>query len=343
MNNKIIDRKIYVYDIETLASCFTYTDINIDTLKINQFIIHKDLNQIGNLINHLYDIKGQIGFNNINFDYPIIHYLIKWYEKAINKAKKEFILDENNEEIINIIYKEAQRIIEEQNKENFNKIIAIPLKDVKIPQLDLFKIWHFNNKARATSLKSLQISMNYPNVMDMPISHTKKDITIDETKMILEYNLNDVLSTFEFYKRSKEKIELRKNLLKKYNIPCLNYPDSKIGEELVLKLYCNKTNQEIYDVKKMRTNRLNINLKDCIFDYIYFKSDEFNNLLYKLKSKIIYETKGSIEESVIYKGFKYDYGTGGIHGCIKPGVYESDDDYVIIDCDVALTGANKIL
>src|SRR5690606_15628531 len=28
-------------------------------------------------------------------------------------------------------------------------------------------------------------------------------------------------------------------------------------------------------------------------------------------------------------------GTGGIHGCIKPGVYESTDDMIIVDSDVA--------
>jgi len=54
----------------------------------------------------------------------------------------------NQEQIITELYQEAQRIIEEQNKENFNQIIAIKQSDILIPQLDLFKIWHYNNKAR---------------------------------------------------------------------------------------------------------------------------------------------------------------------------------------------------
>jgi hypothetical protein len=35
--NEIKDRRLWVYDIETLASCFTYTAFNIDTeeIKIN--------------------------------------------------------------------------------------------------------------------------------------------------------------------------------------------------------------------------------------------------------------------------------------------------------------------
>jgi len=41
-----------------------------------------------------------------------------------------------------------------------------------------------------------------------------------------------------------------------------------------------------------------------------------------------------LEFSVNYKGFKYDFGLGGIHGCIAPGLYKSDDKNVIKSCDV---------
>ena len=321
------NRSIWVYDIETLKSCFTYTAINVDTQEIVKYVIHLDRDDLDELMNHLLTCKGQIGFNNVNFDYPILHYLI------LNYKKWQYILTIND--IITLLYKKAQDIINTQNQDNFNSIISIPLKDVKIPQLDLFKLWHFNNKARATSLKSLQIAMNYPNVMEMPISHTKDDITLDEIDSILEYNLNDVLSTFEFYKKSLDKINLRKSLNAKYDLKCLNFPDSKIGEQLTLKLYTEAVNGDIWEIKKMRTKRNSIVLKDCIFDYIKFNSKEFSNFLEELKSKTIKETKGELKYSVIYKGFKYDFGSGGIHGCIKSGLYESDDKYIIIDADVA--------
>lgn len=324
----MIDRSLWVYDIETLKSCFTYTAINIDTQEIVQYVIHKDRNDIEQLINHLNQCKGQIGFNNINFDYPIIHYIL-------NHVFKQYSILRPIEELVDLIYNEAQRIIEEQNKKDFNTIVAIKQSEVLIPQLDLFKIWHFNNKARSTSLKALQIAMNYPNVMEMPIDHTRDDIKLEEISSILEYNLNDVLSTYEFYKRSIDKIELRKSLQKTYNLPCINWSDSKIGENLILKLYCDENKVNPYDIKKMRSNRSKIAFKDIIFNYIKFNSKEFNLLHRIFNTKIITETKGSISESVIYKGFKYDYGSGGIHGCIEPGVYISDNEYVIIDADVA--------
>ena len=102
-----------------------------------------------------------------------------------------------------------------------------------------------------------------------------------------------------------------------------------------LKLYCNETAKDFWEVKEQRTNRAFINLGDIIFDYIQFDSTDFNKLLDKYKQKVIVETKGAVEESVIHKGFKYDFGSGGIHGAIKSGVYKSDSEYIIKSCDVA--------
>ena len=324
---------IEVYDLEITKSCMTYTGLNINNEEISQFIIHKDKSELSKMINHIKSLKGMIGFNNINFDYPIIHYIFKQFCNTQNEYC--YWNKEDYSDVIDKIFNEAQRLINEQSKEAFNQIIAIKTSEVIVPQLDLFKVWHYNNKARMTSLKSLEIAMNLPNVMDMPIDYKRDDITLDEVyNVILPYNLNDVEATYEFYKRSIEKINLRKGLINKYNLPCINYPDSKIGEELVLKLYCEATNTNTWDVKKLRSERLKIALKDCIFDYIKFETPEFNNLLNIFNNKVITETKGAIAESVIFNNFKYDYGTGGIHGCIKPGVYESNDEYLIIDADV---------
>lgn len=330
-----MNRNVWVYDIETLKSCFTYTAINIDSEEIVKYVIHRERNDYSELIEHLNECKGQIGFNNLNFDYPIIHYMMNLYWKLIRNAKHSFLYDESEQEIIELIYSKAQEIINAQEiYGSFYKNIAIRHSEVKIPQLDLYKIWHFNNAARATSLKALQIAINYPNVMESEVSHTKEDITLEEVDKILEYNLNDVLSTYEFYKKSLDKIQLRKDIRKTYGLPCANFSDVKIGETLLLSLYSELTDQFDHDVKKGRTYRDSINLNECIFPYIKFESKEFNALLTKLKSTVIVNTKGDFSESVIYKGFKYDFGTGGIHGCIKPGVYTSDDEYVIIDADV---------
>lgn len=322
---KVKNRNIYVIDIETLKSCWTYTAINIDTEEKIHYVLHKNLDQRKDLYTHLMQCRGHVTFNGLNFDYPNIHYFLINY-----KDNFEII---NIEDLILKLYQKAQELI--NNQSEFGNFIKE--QDVKIKQLDLFKIWHYNNKARSTSLKGLEISMNYPNVMDMPIHHSKEDITLEEVNEILEYNLNDVLATYEFYKQTVKfgKIDLRKAINAKYGLNCFNWNNGKIGEELILKLYCDKLGLNKLDVKKLRTNRESINLVDCIPNKINFKSKEFNELLNFFKSTTINETKGAIDKSAIYKGIKYVYGTGGVHAAIKSGVYLSDDTYIIKSLDVA--------
>ena len=91
-----------------------------------------------------------------------------------------------------------------------------------------------------------------------------------------------------------------------------------------------------YEVKKLRTFRSIINVKDLILDYVKFDTAEFNNLLEKFTTVQINPnyTKGGFKHSVIYKGVKTDFGLGGAHGATKPGVYESNTERVIMSSDV---------
>ena len=325
MNN----RKSEVYDLETLASLFTYTGLNIDTEGVSQFILHKNKFQLQELIDHLLKLKGQIGFNNLRFDYPIIHYILLNYKKWYDLVWKT----DWEEEIISLIYQESQRIINNQNEKDFYP--EIKDREVKIKQLDLFRVWHYDNRARMTGLKSLEISMNYPNVMDMPIHHSTLNISLEDAKLVLDYNLNDVLATYEFYKRSEEKLNLRKQIFSKYKIDCINYPDTKIGEELVLKLYCEATDKNPNEIRKLRTYRSRLDFKNCIPFYVKYNSTQFNDLIKYLEKISVSNLKNSFAYSVIYKGFKYDLGTGGIHGANEAEIYIPKNNEIIKDSDVA--------
>lgn len=319
-----MNKNYYIYDIETLKSCFTYTGLNIDTAEIKTYVLHKDKFELHDLIQHLETVKYGIGFNNIFFDYPVLHFIIENY-KYFNTISKE--------DVIHAIYRESQRIIN-LSDDDFSSRISY--KNFKMPQLDLYKIWHYNNKGRKTSLKSLQISMNFPNVMEMPLEHIKDDITLEEVSDILKYNLNDVIATFEFYKLSKDKIKLRTDISKAYKIPALNYSDSKIGETIIFKEIIKKTGIDSNILKSKRTYRNKIVVKDILFDNIKFETPELKQIHSFFKDVIIYPgTKNNISKSILFKNVLIDYGIGGIHGITRAGIYESDNDYVIMSADVA--------
>lgn len=317
---------VWVYDVETLTNCFTYTAMHRETKEVVQYTIWRDINELEELLTHLNSVKGLIGFNNLSFDYPVLHFIM-------NSAEKWIYGYCTGDEITNEIYNKAQEVIKDEWS-----AYSIKQKYIKIPQLDLFTIWHYNNRARMTSLKKLQIAFRYHNVQDMPYKHYDTIETEEQVQEILDYNLNDVDSTLEFYIKTIPKIELRKGLYDRYGLKCMNYPDSKIGEELTLTLYCEATGENYAEVKKRRTKRSQFRFSECVPDYVEFNTEEGNQLLDYLNSIVVNEIKGSFKHSFSFRqqpDFHYDLGTGGIHGCIKAGVYEENETHMIVDIDVA--------
>ena len=122
-----MNKNYYIYDIETLKSCFTYTGLNIDTAEIKTYVLHKDKFELHDLIQHLETVKYGIGFNNIFFDYPVLHFIIENY-KYFNTISKE--------DVIHAIYRESQRIIN-LSDDDFSSRISY--KNFKMPQLIYIK------------------------------------------------------------------------------------------------------------------------------------------------------------------------------------------------------------
>lgn len=321
-----------VYDIETLSNCYTYIGLDINNEEIVTYVIHSSRNDLKDLVVHLNNIKLEIGFNNLNFDSQVNQYILDNYEYLS-------ILD--GEFVANDIYKYAQKVIETSNRGGF---ADYPEWKLKAPQLDLFRIWHYNNEARSISLKGLEVSMNYPNVMDMPINH-HDNIKEHQISEILEYNLNDVKATYEFYKLTVklDKLELRKIIQNKYGLRCLNWNNGRIGEQLILKLYCEKIGKDINYIRKLRTHRSIINLKDCIPETIKFTTKEFNIVKDNFYNKIVNfedlnpenKKKKNSVCTINYKDCIIDYGLGGAHGVTKSGIYTSNSEYIIKSLDVA--------
>lgn len=312
-----MNNNVYVIDIETIANIFTLTAINRSSDEIRTFVIWKNQNQLIDLLEFLDNIDGMITFNGNNFDYPVIHYILTHGNK---------LLKYDGERIARLIFKEAQFTIQKDWP---------AIREPLIKQLDLFAIHHFNNKAKMVSLKKLEMALGFKNVQDMPHDYKEDISTQEQVDEILAYNLNDVEATKVFYEKTIDKIELRKGIIRQYGIPCLNYSDSKIGEELVLDLYSKHTNQDSNSIKKRRTYRNNFKFIDCIPKYVNFKTKEFIDLFEYIKSIEVGEIKDSFHYEFEYNNFIFALGTGGIHGSIKEGIYEEDDEYIIIDSDVA--------
>lgn len=355
-----MQRILEIYDIEVLSNCFTYTGYVPIEDKYYQYVIWRNKNDYLALIQHLMRGIYHVGFNNEAYDYPVLHHLLNHF--------KEYRY-EDGWNLAPLIYKKSQEIIrmEYSTVADYNK---------HIPQLDLYKVWHFNNPARACSLKQLEIAMRMELVEDMPYNHDYHVSKESELNEILDYNKHDVYATYLFFNitkgntdnklyKGKDKLQLRKDIQKMYNLPCLNMADVKIGEELLLKLYCDETGE---DPKKLRKSggspRKQINIGECIFPYIQFKTKKFQALKDWFASQIITGTNGSFSDLTLDKvesllpyvdsstissnregekrldniNIKIQdsyivYGTGGAHQSLC-GKFVADDEWTILDIDV---------
>lgn len=313
--------KIEIYDIEQFPNFHSYTGISKedgDTKSVTIFFeISERKNQIKEYITHLRSLTGMIGFNNLNYDYPMIHYILQ----------NEYLFSQYNSEQINrLLYKKSQEIINADWS-------SIPEWEVIIPQLDLFKIYHFDNKAKRTSLKDVAIAINHDWIQDLPYRFDD-EIYIENIDKVLEYNINDVVITKKLYELSTSQINLRKDLSNNFGINFMNANDTKIGSDIFLYFLSKKLEKDKKEIKDGRTYRKIIHFRDCILKQVSYSSNQFNKLLNDLKNKSITQTKSAIDYSVIYKGFKYDFGTGGIHGAAKSFVYIPNKDEIIYSSDV---------
>ena len=319
-----------VYDLEALSNLFTYTGYCPKEDKYYQFCICGWRNDIDALMEHLFrDKLLQVGFNNLAFDYPLLHHIINHYNEYKNMP---------GHLVAQAIYQKAQEIIDMEFSE-------IAEKNRYIKQIDLYKIWHYNNKARTQNLKGLEIAMRMENVEEMPFHHTHWCVQGDEV-LVLSYNKNDVLATFKFllvtlgktdypiYK-GKDKIQLRRDINSTFGVNVTNLGDVPMGYELILQLYSRAINQSPYIVKKWKTVRTEINLADCIPSWCNLKTKEFNSFLDVIKKTKIRGQKGEFSYSVVFHGIRFDFGLGGNHACCNPRVWNANDDWVILDLDVS--------
>ncbi len=303
--------KVFIYDVETIINCFTLCAVSIDGTETKQFVIHESRNDTLELIAWLKDPELRlIGYNNIGFDYPVIHQLLIRHP--------EYYMRRSAQGVVDLLYQKAQQLIGLQNEGKRGQYLK-PL----IPQRDLFLVWHFDNKAKQTSLKWVQCAIQWINVEDSPFRHNEP-VTESDIDLLLSYNMNDVLSTKAFYEKSHEKIMMRYSLSQKYGIDLLNANDPKIGEMIILKKMSDVTGAHIQDIKQWRTSKSLIYGEECMLPYIKFETKEFQALHNKLKKLRIDVTKKEEDITVIFDGMEYQFGYGGIHAA-RPGLFKNID------------------
>ena len=329
-------RTHWVMDYETLSNCFigVFEDIKTDHTEI--FVCHESRNDILELVTFLERNitldEWHVSFNGLAFDSQITEYILQ---------DKDQLLEQDGETIAKFIYEKAQDTIQNSNNGEFAKFSP---KNLSIKQIDVFKLNHWDNAAKRSSLKWIQYTMDWKSIMDMPIHHSFH-VVESEIEEIIKYCINDVKSTKQIMHLSKEQINLRRSLSEEYDIDLFSASEPRIAKDLFLHFLSNATGIKKWELKQLRTSREQIIFKDIILPYISFETATFQNLLKKFQDVILYpgQTKGGFKYSAQYKGIKTDYGLGGIHGARESRVYNSTDDMIIMTSDVVSFYPNQAI
>lgn len=295
--------KFYIYDLETYNELFSFSVTRADGKQKITFQCSKFKNQIDRIFACLDFIKENdgylVGFNSNQFDYPVLHELLKKRDK----------LSKSGASIASSVFRIAQKQIDSFRGDGFGN--TIKYEDQYVKQIDLFKVHHFDNKAKMTSLKMIEFNLRMNNLKDLPYD-IESELTEEMIEEILRYNEHDVEATRLFFLESLSQVQFRIDLTNKYGKSFLNHNDPKIGtdyfqmelENSGIKL------REFKDGKSIikQSKRSSINLADCMLDYYNFTRPEFIALKDWFSKQVITETKGvfsDIEEHLLFDVAKY--------------------------------------
>lgn len=328
-----------VYDVESYPNFFSATFIDADSDQHWYFEISArrcDLWQLIAFINRCQTTACRwVGFNTLAYDYPLVHHI---YKLATCRAPVDAA----------VIYEKSQALINVEYGERFAHMIWD--RDQLVPQVDLFKVHHFDNRAKATSLKVLQFNLRAESVEDAPVEFGTV-LTLEQMDMVAGYNVNDVVETKRFLQASAPALRLREELSARYGENMTNYSDVKIGEKILTHALEEAGISCFMWVdgkrKKKQTMRQEIHLGDVIFPYVRFERREFQDVYDHLAGTVLrgreiddavteVSTKGVFKDLVAnVDGLEYKFGTGGIHASVDNRIISSSDRYQLVDVDVA--------
>ena len=312
----------FVYDIEVFPNFFSVTLKNTESGNIVSFEISDRRNDMINIIRVFLNSNIYfVGFNSMHYDAPVISYIILNYKGLIKKSIYEITAE---------LKTFSDKVINSETSASWTKYKYANLFD----DLDLLAM-KWSQKLR-TSLKALQVTMQYKNVEEYDGDFNAFLPRSDYDK-VLAYNKNDVESTEELLNRSKKDLDLRIAIEEQYNIAALNKDGVNLGMEILKKYYLEATGKSWNEIKDLRSNVDSVPLKDVIFDNIEFTNPVLQEILSQLKNTVIpipvpegykFEIKFEIG------GIKHTYGIGGLHSENDPEIFEPSEDESLIDSDV---------
>ena len=315
---KIREKTVYVYDIEVFINVFHCTLLNTETQELLKYECSERKNNIDEMCKLFYTEDAYfVGYNNIHYDNPIVNYCIEFFSNSKRSYKT----------ICESIFNLSKKIT--QDKDDISA-----WKRWKYARyyktMDLLTMLY--SKALRVSLKEMQVTMMYKNVQEF-VCDWNLPLQVAQIDDMIEYNINDVMSTYELLKRCEKDINLRINIEDSYKINCLSKDGVAIGVDILKTEYLQKTNVNRELLEELRSPMDMIPLKDVILPNISFETPILKDLLNEMKTLVVSPGRNGWNKKFLLNNLEVSIGVGGIHSINSPEAIVPNEDELLLDSD----------
>lgn len=265
-----------------------------------------------------------VTFNGQGYDVPLIFYALTLLKRGEFSATKICALVKSKSDaIINgrVRYWEVEDLLK-----------------IKVPRIDMIDLIEPQPNAIA-SLKTLNGRLHGKRMQDLPIA-PDAILTDEEMDITADYCLqSDLDATHNLFDALKEPLELRVALGAEYDQDFRSKSDSQIGEAIVKKRVEQLTGSrpQKVDTKPGTT------FKYPIPSFMKFETPELQAMVERLReTEFVVNDKGKVDlpdwlanARIPLGSSVYQMGIGGLHSTESNRAVHSDDDFVLIDADVA--------
>jgi hypothetical protein len=302
-------------DTESYLNFFLICMKHIETGKVIKFEINGITGECINerklsWIMHSYTT---VGFNSYKFDCPLIWLSYAQQSLAVLKGAVEYLINQN------------------YHQSSFEKEYNVKVHPTN--HIDLIEVC-----PGVHSLKLYMARLHSTRIQDLPFNPNGA-LTDEQCEIVTDYCINDLDGTNQLYLFNKERIELREYLGREYKVDLRSKSDAQMAEAIISKEIYKKTHQW---PKKATIDAGTIYKYQCP-QYLRFATPQFQKLLSDvLAADYIVNEFGKIDTPKLFKSryvginkFQCKFGIGGLHSCETNVSYVADENYLIVDRDVA--------
>jgi hypothetical protein len=310
-DNEIINNKKndIILDVEIYPNYFL---IACKIIKIQKYFIF-ELNFNEQKLSWIMHNYRTIGFNSLSYDLPII-----W--AAIVRQDIEYLKQISDA----IIYQNTWRQVLEKE---------FGFKIFQTSHIDLINVCPLKG-----SLKLYGARLHAKRIQDLPID-INSNLDDHSVDIVCDYCYNDLDTTELLFVNLAEQIKLREELSIQYKTDCMSKSDAQIAESVIgteLKQLTGKW------PKKPNIQSSNIH-KYNVPTNLYFQTPYMQNMLQTIaKAEFGLDGNGRLIAPKEITNLKinignsiYRLGIGGLHSSETNMAVKADDEYILIDKDVA--------